>query len=769
MYMEREKECLRTLDHLRHPNIVRLLSSYTHRGNHCFLFPLFDMDLARFLQLKQRFGDFEKDFTFYTALQGLSSALVKVHSLNLNTRDHDTELERIGYHHDIRPANILVDSRTFYLADFGLAKMKPGDAKSETDWITGLGDYVGPECRNEQDLQRSRVGRPLDIWSFGCMLSEVAANIKGGADGVEKFRKIREGPAARRGMSDTYFFAGGKLRESVITWFEKSKAHDQSKSGVLSGLLEVATLMLKIEPRNRPKASEVHEKLAFLSVKALFDAVQETFTEYLGKAKLQQSDKRTSMTAIQLEIRRLNAWGKVLQLSRNSPLADVDVDVVRTVSQNGDCFRGLLISSLKKLDEYKTIAKAGGAGPSPPAFAFPIHKPLHEGLRELTTALWNSVPTQQLDKLEHEWLQDSLDTDSPETLREIQSGAQSFTHQYTELSAFTLAKRENLLLKSPDIQGTERESLLLDSGVHVEKSFGDYQVGRYEGKQVWIERVFDPPEFEAMPELKRRLRIQRLAEVRSLTPKPTGFCVLDCLFAIPDQKHYDFVYAFPTPQSESPTVPKPTVPTSLSKILEKPRKDVNLSLRESFQLAHKLVNCVWALHTSRWVHKNICSTNVIFFQEGSSALAEELKNPYIVGFRDSRPSEEEWHTKPHAKGSILQYSQHPDYSANDQHFREIYDYYSIGIVLLELGSWAQLEYILRKTPRESKGPAAFRDLLIEKYVPRLSYTMGDTYRDATLACLECSFGSGGVDEDTALRGFYNRVVGPLHQLSGFPI
>jgi serine/threonine protein kinase len=131
---------LRLLNQLRHPNIVRLLGSYTHREEHYFLFPCIDMDLKQFFQRHDRFGKFQWDFTFYSALRGLGNALSNTHSLRLNQEAHGVDFEAIKYHYDIRPANILVSQETFLLANFGLGNLKPANAQSLTPLKSELGD-----------------------------------------------------------------------------------------------------------------------------------------------------------------------------------------------------------------------------------------------------------------------------------------------------------------------------------------------------------------------------------------------------------------------------------------------------------------------------------------------------------------------------------------------------------------------------------------------------------------------------------------------------
>jgi len=767
-YLEREQECLQILDHLQHRNIVKLLASYSHGGDHHFLFPLFTMNLEDFLQCKERFGEFKHDFTFYTALQGLSSALEKVHSLNLNAKDHDVELGRIGYHHDLKPGNVLVDSRTFYLADFGLAKLRPEDNGSRTEWKQGLGDYVGPECM-DHDLKPLNVGRSLDIWSFGCMISEIAAYIEGGADGVTRFRKQRFGTGLRPNMKNQYFFSGKSLKPHVIFWFESFKK--RSASRVLRNLLEVAGAMLRIDPIERPKAAKVHQNLSFLSVEALFNAVQQALPQHLGAAS-NQGDTRSSATAIQFEKARLAAWGKVLQLTGHGPLDDA----IEIVSNKANDFNHILTTLLEKSNEG--IRADETVSPSPVAIS--ICKPFHEELQRLIDRLWHSLPAVYQEKLKQVWLEDSLDK-SCEALHDIETNTRS--SQYSELNTLAATKQEILRLtninnQGADLQISEMASLRLNSNaLEIESNFSDgISIGRYHDKRVLVERVSYTADMDEMLSSEREMRMNLTAEVFWLFSKLSDIRVLKCLgFMIftsgAFSQHCAFVWAFPAPSLQLPLQHKNIVPVSFFEVL-KTRKKNDLPLGERFQLAYKLVSCVRELSMVRWLHKNINSRNVVFFVEAGStpALADIFRHPYLVNFRYSRSSEKAHHSVKPDNGLPLQHYQHPDYSPSED-YREIYDYYSIGILLLELGSWTTLDMYLNHNRNLKSNPAAFRLELINKYAPRLDYIMGATYRDVTLACLRGNFGqsSGESGGQTVLTEFYDKVVGPLLKLSAVGI
>jgi len=131
-----------------------------------------------------------------------------VHTLNLKAWDENKEFRRISYHQDIRPANILLDSRTFYLADFGLARVKSVDEKSQANWKLGL-DFLGPECLDGNSFVEQSVGRAPDTRPPECTLFEIAAYIDGCRKGIERFRERRKGNAFRSNMNDYCFLPEG--------------------------------------------------------------------------------------------------------------------------------------------------------------------------------------------------------------------------------------------------------------------------------------------------------------------------------------------------------------------------------------------------------------------------------------------------------------------------------------------------------------------------------------------------------------------------------
>ena len=134
--------------------------------------------------------------------------------------------------------------------------------------------------------------------------------------------------------------------------------------------------------------------------------------------------------------------------------------------------------------------------------------------------------------------------------------------------------------------------------------------------------------------------------------------------------------------------------------------------------------------------------------------------PYLVNFSHSRPDGDVWATDGPSPNHDYQ---HPEYLVADgppPRYEKKYDYYCIGIVLLEIGLWRPLVSELKSDGGTS---ATFRTLLIEKWVPKLRRCMGRRYRSAVKECLEGSHFSETVSADK-VSDFYEKVVEPLLEI-----
>jgi len=142
------------LKEVNHINVIRLDNVYSSRLNLFLVFECLDMDLRVYLK---RFGPFME--------KPLRSAVFQCFRGIEFCHGH-----RI-LHRDLKPQNVLIDVKTvrLVLADFGLARNFAVPLKAYTHEVVTLW-YRAPEVL----LGQQRYATPMDIWSLGCILSEMA-------------------------------------------------------------------------------------------------------------------------------------------------------------------------------------------------------------------------------------------------------------------------------------------------------------------------------------------------------------------------------------------------------------------------------------------------------------------------------------------------------------------------------------------------------------------------------------------------------------------
>ncbi|KAH8680242.1 kinase-like domain-containing protein [Ilyonectria robusta] len=325
--VRQELLCLRLLNHLKHPNIVCMLGSYTQMEQHHFLFPCLDMDLSTFLKRDTRFGNFESDCTFYSALRGLGSALSHVHRLHLNQKTHGMDFDGIGWHHDIRPANVLVSKTTFLLTDFGLATFQQGRVKSKMLWQPTSGDYVAPECL-DADQKEQIVDQAIDVWAFGCLLAEIVTYMEKGAAGVKEFSQHRLS-IGRGGWTDSQFYdADGETKDLVKEWLG-SLATNSVEERLIPSLVNTSLRAMTAVRLRRPRMMHIAGDLTLLSLKAHFYAVEEQFTDTRALNGITAGDNLWFLHE------RFRAWGGTLSLDKK--------DAVATLSDHiNECYDAII-------------------------------------------------------------------------------------------------------------------------------------------------------------------------------------------------------------------------------------------------------------------------------------------------------------------------------------------------------------------------------------------------------------------------------------------
>ncbi|KAL8626419.1 hypothetical protein Q9189_007890 [Teloschistes chrysophthalmus] len=183
---------VRVLDELRkHSNesndhIATHLATWTQDGRYYMLFPYAQCNLGQYMR-RISFGNPTKRNTlwFLRQLLGLATALRQIHNLSgaespaassINLLAPAVkDLRKSGWHHDLRPENILYfrtksyDDGEFYIADFGSGKVHTyRSGSNNTKSPNGTQTYEPPEFAKE-----GKTSRPYDMWSMGCVFLEL--------------------------------------------------------------------------------------------------------------------------------------------------------------------------------------------------------------------------------------------------------------------------------------------------------------------------------------------------------------------------------------------------------------------------------------------------------------------------------------------------------------------------------------------------------------------------------------------------------------------
>jgi serine/threonine protein kinase len=736
---DNENRILSSLRCLKHSNIIKLLASFTHANVHNLLFPLCDKDLAKFMR-DERSAIFGDDYKIHRALFGLSSAIEMVHCFF--SEEH--QLKLIGCHYDLKPKNILVDGERFLLADFGLSRLRPESDGSNSTFKRGEGDYLAPECEAvDNGFEKHSIGRASDIWSFGCILVEVQTYVIWGPEGVRRFREARKHDVQNWRVS--WFRSCNSLSPEVSHWIDSL---EKEADRIGQQMLFLARRMLSDEAGRRPKIQQVRAELFFIAQKGMFGSCIK-----LGGDIASAGDFLEAM--IQLE--RLKVWGAATGLDDANCLASGDSHWAMNASITFDHIDQILFELKQELESLLVqINDKGGLRPS--FFQF----------RTSMDQLWHYIPP-GLSQHAHNMLeQHLLNLESPFLSREI--GPILPGLRYQDIGGLATVKYLTMLVE--DYKSNGKSDLLLrkwPTFPEETKRFQPHSVGIFECEEgtkqaVLVEYMHYDIEWVGQETLFHR--VSGLAELLNAA-KPNGILTLSCLGFFHDLAHRSFGFIFTLP--DSPTSLSATNLTSLEQLISD--RDMNERRRRPdlgaiFRLAYALVRAIWKLHSVHWFHKNICSSNILLFPQDRSlqAKAESISRPYLTGFNHSREDGSNAYSVSSVRNKDYY---HPEYRNSDKdgkrkRFCCEYDYYSLGLVLLELGLWRSLSEL--KAQKRGSRPDEFRKFLCDEMVPHLANSMGIFYRDAVLACLEGDFVVTQVYGDSKsapLDKFLERVVDPL--------
>ena len=355
------------------------------------------------------------------------------------------------------------------------------------------------------------------------------------------------------------------------------------------------------------------------------------------------------------------------------------------------------------------------------------------------------------------------------------------TNLYSKIRALAAIKDSSMLMPRY-FKDIKTNNLAIDEKRVDMQPFADNKIGfqrlaritdddEQGGREVLVEKWNIGPHWSGKTGDELFHQVSSLAALLNQVRPQQSLRVLRCrgFYFHSSKTAFDLVFDLPIIKGVTPE------PLTLEKALVSTQQSIEArpSLMDRFELAANLATCVLEFHKVGWLHGGISTHNVLFFRPDSSpeATAGASRSPYLIGFNHSRPDEPLEFTSGSNDNPGLRDYQHSDYIEDPNSYLPEYDYYSLGLVLLEIGCWKPLGDMKKEAGMHGKLPEFERESWMEALVPQLAYSMGKTYHDVVVTCLKCNFKAKrpypqqktSVAEDNfiAQSAFEKKVVQPL--------
>lgn len=765
-----EWELLFLIGNLKHRNIIEILAAYSHNGFTNLLLEKADFDLSKFMTMVPRPSSFRENWRIFKAFQGLSSGLSHLHEFRLSSMgpQEPQRTSMKGYHHDLKPQNVLVRGTDFVLTDFGLSRLKELDQDSNTPWKHGTFAYGAPECRDPKTLESGELGRAADIWSIGCILLEATVYAEHGPDEVNKFKADR---CVQSEYGKVEAFHHDRKPHSVVEAQMERLETSERKENDLRAVCRLVRDTLSLQPLDRPKAEQVETRVARITIQSLLSELFYNIT--CISQTCDTTESKMFLTRIHLENHRLRSWCAVLGLisiaggpdeSSELPVPSFEdscVEIESAISATSSIPVGVSEDVMDRLSHQDSIVAT---------------------LYQLNNRLYGFLPHIQRADANSLFAVLTTDVKNPDLLSAISDEAlRRGSSNYEKVGIMAAMKYMALLYERDAAAGDASrplDPLLIEKDSHKEDEqtrpqtywylhgLGDAEkekvIVEWKGYgEKWTTKDIHSEEFKHAGEAMF-LRVRNLVAMFQTQQKSGDSHTLHCIGAFhrPEERRFGIVYQFPSQEC---------FPVRLQRLLRNKKKRTDSSppdLEVKVQLAKALVSAVKHFHMSGWLHKNFTSFNVLFFHNSPDRWSNvDYGSPYIVGFRQSRQDQPNAYTEGIANDTEEEY-QHPSYRNRQRNapFKKSFDLYSLGLVLLEIGIWAALCEVYESQEHRTASPAQLKDTYVKLCEKPLRGIMGSFYSRATKACLEAEEKVEESSEDAQLY-FEREVVERLERVA----
>ncbi|KAK4199235.1 hypothetical protein QBC40DRAFT_297790 [Triangularia verruculosa] len=271
------------------------------------------------------------------------------------------------------------------------------------------------------------------------------------------------------------------------------------------------------------------------------------------------------------------------------------------------------------------------------------------------------------------------------------------------------------------------------------------RLGKRQGTPVLVEYIY----YDASDPLSSSRIREQVARISALQgePKSVDFCCHHSIGFVHEDLHgprFGIVYALPSIGGGSDDARQLSPPTQLSKVIGGKAKLVPLEVR--YKLAEALCGALLSLHSVGWFHKAIRSDNVVLYtlngiQDSEAKKTEErpcydFSKPYLINFDCSRPEHAETYATVDFDSASNIY-RHPERWGRSMRYERHHDLYSLGLLLLEIGSWKLLPSMdsEQKDFRTVSDPEKLRGFLLNKICVKLRHVTGSQFAEAVGFCL----------------------------------